>query len=208
MLLGRVVVEVLARAAGVAAGHPRLGARAGELGLHPHLAARRAEAERGPVEAAVALHLGALAGEDPGALGDVLGGDVAQRRRLADVQLDHRVEQRVGLVAGRAAVLPDLGLGALLEHDQGAPVDDAPPLVERQLDLDRLGDLDSGGHVDEHAVAPARLVAGDEGVLDPAPASRVARAVSSRMGIDRLGERQHGRSLGALEIEALTEAAS
>ena len=55
VLLGRVVVEVLPGAAGVAAGDACLGARAGELGLHPHLAAARAEAERGPVEAAVAL---------------------------------------------------------------------------------------------------------------------------------------------------------
>ena len=38
VLLGRVVVEVLAGAAGVATGHPRLGARPGQVGLHPHLA--------------------------------------------------------------------------------------------------------------------------------------------------------------------------
>ena len=134
----RVEVEVLAGAAGVAAGDARLGARAGELGLHPHLAAGRAEAERGPVEAAVALDLGALGGEDPGLLGDVLGVDVAQGRGLADGQLDHRVEQRVDLVGGRGPVLPDLRLGALLEHDQRAPVDRGAVRVERQLDPDRL----------------------------------------------------------------------
>ena len=106
VLLGGVEVEVLARAAGVAAGHPRLRARPGELGLHPHLAVGRAEAERGPVEAAVALDLGALGGEDPGRLGDVLGADVAQGRGLADVQLDDRVEQRVGLVARRRSSAP------------------------------------------------------------------------------------------------------
>jgi len=38
--------------------------------------------------------------------------------------------------------------------------------VDRDLDPDRLGDLDPARHVDQHAVAPARLVAGDEGVLD------------------------------------------
>ena len=151
VLLGRVEVEVLSRPARVAAGDAGLRPGAREVGLHPHLAAARAEAERGPIEPAVTLDLRPLAGEDPGPLGDVLRADVAQGGRLADVQLDDRVEQRIGLVAGRGCVLPYLRLGALLEHDDGAPSDRRAVLVEGQRDPDRLAQLDPGA-----ARGPAR----------------------------------------------------
>ena len=95
-------------------------------------------------------------------------------------------------------MLPDLGLGALLEHDQGAPGDRGAVLVERQLDPDRLGEPDPGGDVDEDAVAPAGVVAGDERVV-----GRHQRAEPAldqlRVGLDRLGQRQHRRALGALD---------
>ena len=71
--------------------------RPGELGLHPHLAARRAEAERDPVEARVAADLGALGGEDPALLGELLLADVAQVGAVADDELDDAVEQRLAL---------------------------------------------------------------------------------------------------------------
>jgi hypothetical protein len=62
-------------------------------------------------------------------------------------------------------VLPDLGLGALFEHDQGPPAEGATAAVDGNLDADRLRDLDPAGDVDQDAVAPTRLVAGDERVL-------------------------------------------
>ena len=123
VLLGGVEVDVLAAVGGVGAGDARLGALAGEPGLHPHVAARRAEAERDPVERAVAPDLGALGAEDPAALGELLTADVAQARVVADDQLGDDVEDAVELVGAGQELLPDLGLGALLEHDQRAPVD-------------------------------------------------------------------------------------
>ena len=93
MLLGRVEVEVLRAVAGVGAGDARGRALAGEAGLHPDLAARRAEAERDPVEGGVALDLGALGGEDPAALAQALGGDVAQVGAGADPDLGDGVEE-------------------------------------------------------------------------------------------------------------------
>ena len=67
--------------------------RPGELGLHPHLAARRAEAERDPVEVGVAADLGALGGEHPALVGELLLADVAQVGAVADDELDDPVEQ-------------------------------------------------------------------------------------------------------------------
>ena len=83
---------------------------------------RRAEAERDPVERAVAGDLGALGAEDPRLLVEVLAADVAQAGVLADDELDDGVEQRLGSSSAGQVLLPDLGLGALLEHDQHAPV--------------------------------------------------------------------------------------
>ena len=123
VLLRGVEVDVLARVRRVGAGDLRVGARAGEQRLHAHLAARGAEAEHDPVERAVALDLGALGAEDPRALVELLGVDVAQVGVLADLELDDRVEHG-RLVAAGEVLLPDLGLGALLEHDQHAPVQD------------------------------------------------------------------------------------
>ena len=97
VLLRRVVVEVLAAATDVGARH--LGARSapGELRLHAHLAAAGAEAERDPVEVGVAADLGALRGEDPASLGELLLADVAQVGAVADDDLDDAVEQRLAL---------------------------------------------------------------------------------------------------------------
>jgi len=160
-----VVVDVLGVAAGVAAGHLGVRPGAGQVGGHADLAAAPAEAERRPVERAVALHFASLGGEEPSLFREILGRDVVQVGGRADDQLDHGVEQGVGLVGGGAVVLPDLGLGALLEYDQGAPVDGGAVGIELEVDLDRLVALDVLRHVDEHAVVQVRLVAGDKGVI-------------------------------------------
>ncbi len=94
-------------------------------------------------------------------------------------------------------MLPDLRLGALLEHDQGAPGQRLAVPLERQRDLDRLLQPHPRTHVDEDAVAPARVVAGDEGV----PGRRQSTEPSLgqlRMGLGGLCQRQHYRSLGSL----------
>jgi hypothetical protein len=83
VLLQRVEVDVLAALRGVRAGDRRVGARAGELRLEEDLAVLAAEAERHPVEVAVALDDRALGAEHPRLLVDVLAADVAQPRVLA-----------------------------------------------------------------------------------------------------------------------------
>ncbi len=175
-------------ASGVAAGDPRLGAAAGEVGGHAHLAVAAAEAERGPVELAVTLHLGALRGEQPGLLGEVLRGDVMEAGVLAYRQLHDSVEQGVGLVGLGAVVLPDLGPGAFLEHDQRAPVDSRSGVVELQIDLHRLVAGHVARHVDQHAVGPVGLVAGDEGVFGRDQRAEVGAEQVGMLG-ERFGER-------------------
>ena len=98
----------------------RARAAAGELGLHPHLAARRAEAEGDPLQIAVAPDLGALRREHPALVGDLLLADVPEVGAVADDQLDRGVKESVAL---RCVALPDLGLGALGQDHQGAPLD-------------------------------------------------------------------------------------
>ena len=87
------------------------------------MAARRAEAERDPVQGAVAADLGALGAEDPAALGEGLAADVAQVGVVADDQLGDDVEHALESRRAGQVLLPDLGLGALLEHDQRAAVE-------------------------------------------------------------------------------------
>src|SRR3954470_133825 len=105
VLLQRVEVEVLAPARGVRPGHRAVGAGAGELGLLEDLAVRGAEAERDPVERAVAGDRRALRAEDPRLLRDVLRVDEPQARVLADDELDDAVEDTVGLRVGRAGLV-------------------------------------------------------------------------------------------------------
>ena len=165
VLLGGVVVEVLAAVADVGAGDLGAGAAAGELGLHPDLAVGGAEAERDPLEVAVALDLGALAGEDPGGGGEGLAADVAQVRAGADDQLGDAVEEGVGLGVGREVALPDLGLGALLEHDQRPPVERAAALLAGSRSArSAVSALMLLRHVDQRAAAPAGVVDRDEGI--------------------------------------------
>ena len=123
MLLGGIEVDVLAATGGVGAGDTGVGALADQPGLHAHVAARRAEAKGNPVQAPVPADGGALGAEDPAALGQVLTAHVAQPRVVAHDQLGDDVEDAVQFGVGGEELLPDLGLGSLLEHDQGPPVD-------------------------------------------------------------------------------------
>ncbi len=70
-----------------------------------------AEAERRPVELAVALDDRPLGAEDPRLLVDRLGLEVRSVALRTDDELDHAVDQRRLVVSGDD-LLPDLGLGA------------------------------------------------------------------------------------------------
>ncbi len=94
-----------------------------------------------------------------------LRADVAQARVLADRQLDDGVQQAVGVVVGGDVLLPDLGRGALLEHDERAPLQRGLALRLHDGDDDRRLDRHAARDVDERAALPARLVARDERVL-------------------------------------------
>ena len=165
VLLRGVEVDVLAGVRRVGAGDLRLGALAGELGLHPHAAARGAEADRDPVELGVARHLGALGAEDPRLLVEVLAADVAQPGVLPDDELDDGVEQRLGLGVGGEVLLPHLGLGALVEHDQHAALQRAAGRGGDGAEQDRRLDAHAARHVDERAAGPAGVVGRDEDVV-------------------------------------------
>ena len=164
VLLGGVEVEVLAAAADVGAGDLGLRAPAGEVGLHAHLAAGRAEPERDPLQRPVAVDLGALGAEDPRLLGQRLGADVAQPRARPHDELGHGVEQAAEVGGGREVLLPDLGLGALLDHDQRAPVGAAlGGSLDRARDHGPVGDH-AGADVHEQPAGPLGVVARGEGI--------------------------------------------
>ena len=78
---------------------------------------------------AVALDDRALRAEDPRLLGQRLRVDEAQLRVLPDDELGDAVDDALGLEVRRERLVPDLGLRALLEHDQRAVVQRAarPP---------------------------------------------------------------------------------
>ena len=173
----------------------RLRALAGQQRLHAHLALGGAERDGGPVELAVARHLGALGAEDPRALVHVLPADVAQAGVLADDQLDDRVEHRLAVLGARQELLPDLGLGALVEHDQRAPVQRGARGVGDRGQQDRGLDAHAARHVDERAARPRGVVGGGEHVL-------VAGDDRAQVGLDQLGmaldrerEREHDRAV-------------
>ena len=163
----------------VGAGHAGLGALAAEPRLHPDPAAGRAEPERHPVERRVAADLGALGAEDPGALGERLPAHVAEVGVVGDDQLGDGVEHALDLLGGRQVLLPDLGLGALLEHDQRALVDERPGPRLDGGQRDRRLEHHPAGHVHEAAAADAGVVERDEHVVDrPRSANRVCSASS------------------------------
>jgi hypothetical protein len=93
VLLQRVEVDVLAPARGVGAGDRGVRAALGELRLEEDLAVLAAEAERDPVQVAVAADDRPLRAEHPGLLVDVLAAHVAQPRVVAHDELDDPVDQ-------------------------------------------------------------------------------------------------------------------
>ena len=91
--------------------------------------------------------------------------DEAQPGVLADHELDDGVEQRLGVVGAGQVLLPDLGLGALLEHDQHAPVQRDAGGVGDRGQHDRRLDAHAARDVDERAAGPAGVVERGEDVL-------------------------------------------
>ena len=107
-----------------------------------------------------------------GARVEPLLADVPQRRTGADDDLRHRVEQALALAP---VALPDLGLGALLEHDQDAPV---------QRDAGRVGDR--GQHdrgLDAHAAGDIAAQATATAVLGEIPDWPVVAIVDGDGGL-------------------------
>ena len=184
----------------VGAGDLGLGALAGEQRLHAH-ACRCAEPKPSddPVERAVAGDLGALGAEDPRLLVEVLAADVAQAGVLADDELDDGVEQRLALVVAGQVLLPDLGLGALLEHDQHAPAAATVPAARGDRgQQDRRLDAHAARDVHERAARPSRRsLQRGEGVVGARRscrgAARPARDARSRATRQRQHDRRRPR---------------
>ena len=148
----------------------------------------RAEARGDPVQVPVAGDLGALGAEDPRLLVQVLGADEAQRGVLADAQLDDRGQHRLGVGGAGQVLLPDLGLGALLEHDQHAPVQRGAGGVGDRGQHDRLLDAHVARDVDERAAGPAGVVERREDVL--LGVDDRAEVLLDEVGVGLAGERQ------------------
>src|ERR671910_2016335 len=150
---------------GVRARPAGCGALPRQAGLHPDLAAGRAESERDPVEGRIPLDLRALCREYPAALAQPLCGHVVQRRGGADEDLCDRIEETRALVVGGEPLLPDLGLGALLEDDQRAEADRGAVRVVDRRNLGRMLQALARGNVDERTSPPGSVVAGDERIV-------------------------------------------
>ena len=126
----------------------------------------RAEAERDPVERAVARHLGALACRRSSF--SPTASCPQTKRRFAfspttssTTVLKTRVLRRVG----GQVLLPHLRLRAVLDDDQRAPVERAALGALHGGDEDRPVEHRAGRDVHERAAGEAGLVARDEGVL-------------------------------------------
>ncbi len=88
----------------------------------------------------------------PGTRAVLLHGEVAQVRVVVDEQLDHRVDEVVGL--GRAEAVEHRGLGALAERDERVRERRPTVALAPVQHEDRIFDDDARGHV--HERAPAR----------------------------------------------------
>jgi len=89
--------------------------------------------------------------------------------------------------------VPDIGLRALLEHDQQPPRERAPRRLVDRLEPDRRVEGDAARHVDEGAIAPLGVVAGDQ-------RGGAGRHDAPQVALDELGvlvcrlrERHHDR---------------
>ena len=119
VLLRRVEVEVLAAARRVRAGDLRVRARAGELRLLEDLAVARRRSPSATQSSEPSRSTArALRAEDPRLLVEALAADEAQAARSAPTTSSTTVLNRPSASRRRELLLPDLGLGALLEHDR------------------------------------------------------------------------------------------
>ena len=182
----------------------RLGALAGQQRLGAHAAVGAAEADDDPVERAVAGHLGALGAEDPRLLVEVLPADVAQAGVLAHDELDHGVEQRLGLLVAGQVLLPHLGLGALLEHDQHAPLQGGAGGGGDRGEQDRGLDAHVARDPDEGAAVPRVLVPAGEDVVGGHHAAEVRL---DELGMALAGDRQREDDRAVLDRRALGDRA-
>ena len=178
----------------VGPGHLRGRAAAGELRLHPNLAARGAEAQGDPLEVRLATDLGALGREDPAVVGELLLADVAEVRAVAEDELGDSVEEH--LAVGGVA-LPDLGLGAVLEHDQRPPFDRlAGGAVDRRAGSARRAAPRRGrGRARRRASEPSLRATktSSAGTI-----GRGARRTRSGVALGSLRERHDDRAAGAV----------
>ena len=180
-----------------------VGALAGQQRLGAHAAVGAAEADRDPVERAVAGHLGALGAEDPRLLVEVLPADVAQAGVLADDELDDRVQQRLGLVVAGQVLLPHLGLGALLEHDQHAPLQRGAGRGGDGGQQDRGLDAHAARDPHERAAVPRVLVPAREDVVGRDDAAEVRL---DQLGMALAGDRQREHDRAVLDRDAVATA--
>ena len=97
----------------------------------------------------VATDLGALGAEDPAALRQPLAAHVAKVGTAADDELSDRVEDAIELGLTRQVLLPDLGPSALLEHNQGALVEQSSGSRLHALERDRRLESHPARHIDE-----------------------------------------------------------
>ena len=203
VLLQRVEVEVLAPARGVGAGDAAVRAGAGELGLLEDLAVGRAEAERDPVQRAVAADDGALRAEDPRVSSRSCR---STRRRRAFWPTTSSTTPLTEAVGGRARLVPDRGLRVLLEDHEQPPVQRGAGLLVRGRDDDRRLDRHAARHVDEGAVGPVRVVARDERGVAGDDRAQVALD-ELRVLLGGLRERHDDRALGRRLVERRTSSA-
>jgi hypothetical protein len=122
---------------------------------------------------------------------ELLFAHVTQVRAGPDGELDDAVEKALRVAVPRRVALPHLGLSLLLEHDQSSPAQASLALLKHGQ-AKRLGQALSTRHVDQDAVRPIALVAGDERVV-----ARDDRAEAGgdelRHALHRLREREYHR---------------
>jgi hypothetical protein len=204
VLLRGIEVDVLAAVRRVGAGHLALGALAGQQRLRAHAAVGAPEADHDPVQNAVAGHLGALGAEDPRALVQVLAADITQASVLPHHELDHGVQQRLGLAVAGQVLLPHLRLGPLVQHDQHAPLQCGAGGRGHRGQEDRGVDADAARHPHERAAVPRVPVPAREHVVGRHHPSEVGLH-ELRMPLAGDREREHDRTV--LDRGALADGA-
>ncbi len=134
---------------------------------------------------------GALGGEQPAVLGELLTAQVAQPRAWPDRDLDDGVDEAGG-AADRRVLLPDLCLGVLLEHDQRAPWQHAGGGLLQRPQQHRALEVAARGDVDERPARPVGLVVRHKRIVN---ADERAEVALDELGVldDRTRQRHHDR---------------